>query len=218
LVISPSFSANRYSSVKRFAAQNYVRSFSEVLQALDMQTNDETRLRRLKWLCEQEGGVRAVAARADLGWQGLDQILKGVPLPERKDGVRMPRALGNEAARAIEAAFDLGRGWFDWPFDAVGFKSYERLNDVEKGFVQAQMANAIKECSRKRATRGVNLMDSQQGKLYRAPSPSTTSVVSAAVKGAPGKSKPSRFTPDTPDGGAGNERNKAGRLPRPRRG
>jgi hypothetical protein len=110
-----------------------------------METNDETRLRRLRALCVEHGGVKAVAEAAGLKWPNLDQVLKGTLLPERADGVRRPKSLGDESARAIEKAYDLGHGWFDWPFDAVDFKAYAKLNPIDQGYVQARMMAAIEE-------------------------------------------------------------------------
>jgi hypothetical protein len=110
-----------------------------------METNDERRKRRLALLCERSGGVRAVADKAGLGWEALDQVLKGTLLPPKSDGTRSPRSLGEPAARAIEEAFDLGTGWLDWPFDAVDFKRYAALSPTQKGVVQARMSDAIAE-------------------------------------------------------------------------
>jgi hypothetical protein len=118
-----------------------------------METNDERRRRKLATLCEQFGGVREVADRSGVAWATLDQILKGTLLPPKGDGSRSPRAMGDANARAIEESFGLGRGWFDWPFDAVDFKSYASLNDLERGYVQARMAAAIEECAAKHAKR-----------------------------------------------------------------
>lgn len=78
-----------------------------------VETNSERRLRKLKLLCATHGQTK-VAEAAGLKPIYLDQILKGVLLPPKKgDGSRSERALGDTAARAIEAAFLLGRGWFD---------------------------------------------------------------------------------------------------------
>lgn len=78
-----------------------------------METKRERRLRKLKALCEEKGGYAAVAAEANVNEAALDQILKGVLLPPRTDGTRNPRTLGDSSARAIEAAYNLGVGWFD---------------------------------------------------------------------------------------------------------
>lgn len=120
-----------------------------------METSDERRKRRLASLCEQYGGVRAVADLSGVAWATLDQILKGTLLPAKGDGSRSPRALGDANARAIEDAMKLGRGWFDWPFDTVDFKSYDALNDTERGYVQARMVAAIEECAAKKPTKRV---------------------------------------------------------------
>lgn len=79
-----------------------------------METSAERRRRKLAELCEQKG-LRAVAARAGVSAGSLDQIIKGVLLPPKKDGSRSPRSLGDDAARRIEDAERLGRGWFDEP-------------------------------------------------------------------------------------------------------
>jgi hypothetical protein len=116
-----------------------------------METNDERRKRRLAWLCEEHGGVHTVAEKAGVSWATLDQILKGALLPVRADGKRMPRSLGDENARAIEEAFGLGRGWFDWPFDAVDYTQYAALSPLEQGVVQGAMNQAIKDIAERKA-------------------------------------------------------------------
>jgi len=78
-----------------------------------VETSNERRLRKLKVLCAAHGLVQ-VAEKAGLKPVYLEQIIKGVLLPPKKgDGSRSERALGDSAARAIEGAYDLGRGWFD---------------------------------------------------------------------------------------------------------
>jgi len=116
-----------------------------VIEAL-MDTNDEVRRRRLARLCrEVDGGLPAIAAEAGLSAAALDQILKKVLLPEKEDGTRTPKALGDGAARKIEAAYALQDGWLDWPFEAVDYQSYARLTDLDRGVVQAYMMGAIKD-------------------------------------------------------------------------
>lgn len=78
-----------------------------------METKSDRRLRKLRQLADQHGGLRAIADKAKVSAASLDQIVKGVPLPPKKDGSRSPRSLGDSAAHAIEDAFQLGRGWFD---------------------------------------------------------------------------------------------------------
>ncbi len=78
-----------------------------------METNNERRLRKLIEVCAAHGGYVAVAKGAKLNPASLDQIIKRVPLPKKGDGSRSERALGDAAARAIEEAYKLGRGWFD---------------------------------------------------------------------------------------------------------
>lgn len=77
-----------------------------------METSAERRRRKLTWLCDKRG-LKQVAERAGLSPASLDQIIKGVLLPPKKDGSRNPRALGDDAARKIEDAEKLGTGWFD---------------------------------------------------------------------------------------------------------
>lgn len=85
-----------------------------LIKSISMETSAERRRRKLAQLCEQKG-LRAVAARAGVSAASLDQIIKGVLLPPKKDGSRSPRSLGDDAARRIEDAERLGRGWFDEP-------------------------------------------------------------------------------------------------------
>lgn len=126
-----------------------VASTSELLQAGRMDTNEEVRRRRLKQLCDANGGVKAVAAKADMHWQTLDQILNKRLLPAKADGTRSPRSLSGESARTLEAIYDLGEGWFDWPFDHVDFKPWAGLNSTQRVFVEAALASAIREASLK---------------------------------------------------------------------
>jgi hypothetical protein len=78
-----------------------------------VETNNERRLRKLTNLCSAHGGPAAVAKRSGLNPASLRQILNGIELPRKLDGSRSERGLGDPAARAIEEAYDLGRGWFD---------------------------------------------------------------------------------------------------------
>jgi SOS-response transcriptional repressor LexA len=81
-----------------------------------METRAQRRLRKLNELCtrhRERGGVAFVAELAGLSANTLDQVLKGALLPPKMDGTRSPRTLGDNAASAIEDAFELGRGWFD---------------------------------------------------------------------------------------------------------
>ncbi len=83
-----------------------------VIKTALMETSSERRRRKLAELCAQRG-LKPVAMRAGLSPATLDQIIKGVLLPPKRDGSRTPRSLGDEAARKIEDAESLGRGWFD---------------------------------------------------------------------------------------------------------
>jgi len=79
-----------------------------------METSSERRRRKLTDLCAASGSYVAVARAAGLSPVYLDQIIKGVLLPPKQgDGTRTPRTLGDTAARAIEGALALERGWFD---------------------------------------------------------------------------------------------------------
>lgn len=78
-----------------------------------METNDERRLRKLKELVTAKG-LDDVAEPAGLKPVYLQQIIRGVLLPHKKGGgPRSARSLGDPAARALEKAHGLGRGWFD---------------------------------------------------------------------------------------------------------
>lgn len=79
-----------------------------------METNTQRRTRKLIKLCESSG-TKNIAERSGLSVLYLDQIIKGVLLPVKKDGTRSERRLGDDAARKIEQAEGLGHGWFDQP-------------------------------------------------------------------------------------------------------
>ena len=113
-----------------------------------METNDARRKRKLAKLSKEKNGVRSVAEAAGLRWESLDQVLKGTLLPEKANGKREARGLGDPAARAIESAYGLGEGWFDWPFDFVDARRYDAITDEQKIFVQARMVQAIEECEK----------------------------------------------------------------------
>lgn len=115
-----------------------------------MDTNDEIRLQRLRQLCrETEGGVRAVAEKAKVkNWQTLDQIIKRVELPTKKDGTTSKRNLGTWLARQIEEKLDLGEGWFDWPFEGVDFKAWQALNEAQRIYVQGRLGEAVRDAAK----------------------------------------------------------------------
>lgn len=77
-----------------------------------METNSERRRRKLADLCSKRG-ITKVAGNAGLNWASLDQIIKKTLLPPKKDGTRSVKNLGDDAARKIERAEQLGEGWFD---------------------------------------------------------------------------------------------------------
>lgn len=81
-----------------------------------MESSAERRRRKLAALCEKHGRD-VVSRRSGTNPFALEQVIRRVPLPAKKDGTRSPRNLGDAAARAIEAAFGLGEGWFDTPDD-----------------------------------------------------------------------------------------------------
>lgn len=114
-----------------------------------MDTNEEVRRRRLKQLCDANGGVRAVAAKADMHWQSLDQVIKRVLLPKKADGTQSPRALGDAAARDLERAFGLGEGWLDWPFEHADFEQWAALDSFQRAFVEGQLSLALREAAEK---------------------------------------------------------------------
>jgi hypothetical protein len=117
--------------------------------AVQMDTNEEVRRRRLQQLCEANGGVRAVADKADLNWQSLDQVIKGVLLPPKKNGDRSARSLGTDNARTIEAAFSLAPGWLDWPFDHVDFHLWVKLDSFQRAVVEGKMSMVLAEAAEK---------------------------------------------------------------------
>lgn len=139
--------ASRYANFKQIARWCDFASSSDLLETV-MDTKDEIRRRRLKELCGSKGGVRAVAEKANVNWQSLDQILKGVLLPEKANGERSARALGDPLARKIEQAYDLGEGWFDWPFPGVDFKRWSALGASQRNYVVGRLAGLIEEAER----------------------------------------------------------------------
>ena len=94
-----------------------------------METASERRRRNLLALCKQFG-IDEVASRAGLSRAALDQIIKGVLLPAKRDGSRRTRSLGPVAARAIERAFGKPEGWLDSsaPASVAAFASRESLS------------------------------------------------------------------------------------------
>lgn len=159
----PALSANtfRSSGVKFFAMRHHSDSLhgvqrfaldirvSDTLEPGFMETKAERRLRKLKVLCAEHGGHTAIADKADVSEQYLDQILKGVLLPPKADGSRSPRTLGDAVARKIENKLNLGEGWFDtdehWPLPYVDQARYERLKPEDQLYVQAKVMAAIEE-------------------------------------------------------------------------
>ncbi len=91
--------------------QGLAPSYSKLLEGA-METGNDRRKRKLAALVG-EYGLAKVASQAKVNPAALDQVLKGVLLPAKADGSRSARSLGDAAARRIEAAFQLGSGWFD---------------------------------------------------------------------------------------------------------
>ena len=77
-----------------------------------MQTAEERRKAKLEELCGTYG-VDVVARCGNASAEYIKQILAGTLGPRRQDGSRVPRHVGTEMARAIEAGFGLERGWMD---------------------------------------------------------------------------------------------------------
>lgn len=82
--------------------------------------------------------------------QNLDHVIKR----RRQSGTRRGAddrplvQLGDKVARQIEAAYDLGEGWFDWPFEGVDFKTFASLNIVQRAIVEGQLIVAIREAAK----------------------------------------------------------------------
>jgi hypothetical protein len=122
-----------------------------------VETNNERRLRKLKLLCSTHG-LANVAGKAGLKPVYLEQIIKGVKLPPKKeDGSRSERALGDSAARAIEEAYQLGRGWFDndeeeatmSPKELELLGLFRQLNDeVTQGLIVEGVRDALADRAR----------------------------------------------------------------------
>lgn len=114
-----------------------------------METSDERRKRKLKWLCASEGrSIESVAEVADVSPEAIDQIIKGTLLPKKKDGTQSARNLGDPVARKIELALNLGRGWFDaddlaWPFPKIERKRFEDLEPDQRIEIQGVVRDRI---------------------------------------------------------------------------
>lgn len=111
-------------------------------------TNDEVRRRRLVQLSGLiAGGLVAIAEKAQVSAQNLDHVIKR----RRQSGTRRASEdkplvqLGDKIARRIEAAYGLGEGWFDWPFERVDFASYAALDADQRLIVQGRMIAAIEQ-------------------------------------------------------------------------
>jgi hypothetical protein len=157
--------------------------------AVQMDTNEEVRRRRLQQLCEANGGVRAVADKADLNWQSLDQVIKGVRLPAKADGTRSPRALGTDNARTIEAAFSLAPGWLDWPFDHVDFHLWVKLDSFQRAVVQGKMSMVLAEAAEKSVPADVRQQPVGDKKVEQHYPPLPRTEAKAAYERAYGQAK-----------------------------
>lgn len=146
--------ANRYLVRKAPVAIRIVKlarkAGSDLLEIGPMETAGERRRRKLARLCEMHGRDK-VAQLSGTNPFALEQVIKGTLLPPKKDGSRSARNLGDAAARAIEAAFDLGEGWFDAPDevetlspDALNVaRAYDKMTPAEKARLDRLMAAAL---------------------------------------------------------------------------
>ena len=113
-VVMESHESDCSESLRDAQAIRYVGVCASVANNPSMETCPERRRRKLGELCPTFGGLAVIAEKALLNPVYLDQILKGTLLPPKKgDGTRTPRTLGDSAARAIEGALGLERGWLD---------------------------------------------------------------------------------------------------------
>lgn len=121
-----------------------------------METNAERRRRKLRTLVTKHGGYPALGALVGLSAESLEQVVKGTLLPPKKGGgERTPRGIGDSAARAIEGALNLERGWFDNDPEAVDMTApellllgYFRLLDDK---MQALVIENVREAAERRA-------------------------------------------------------------------
>ncbi len=145
--------AIRYRFRKGAEANRFVKMGArecEMLEAPDMETAGDRRRRKLALLCDMHGRD-TVAELSGTNTFALEQVLKRVLLPPKKDGTRSPRHLGDKAARAIEYAFRLGEGWFDAPDDVEAFspealtlaRAYEKMTPSERSRLGHLLAAAL---------------------------------------------------------------------------
>lgn len=127
-------------------ANRFCAGQSDWLKRPSMETNEDRRRRKLGELCLRHGRDD-VAEAAGLSVEYLDQIIKGVKLPPKKDGTRSQRELGDSAARRIESAFSLAVGWLDsdWPFPLVNQQRWEALPPEHRGYIQHAINRALDE-------------------------------------------------------------------------
>lgn len=109
--------------------------------------NAEVRRKRLAFLIAQVGGLEVVAAAAAVSGAYLDHILRRrkTSRARESDGQYKTASLGDDVAKRIEEAFGLDPGWLDWPFQAVPFRAWARLEEPDRWFVQAGFLAAIKD-------------------------------------------------------------------------
>jgi hypothetical protein len=119
----------------------------EDLEEAGSLTNAEVRRRRLMQLAaEVDGGLKAIAAAAEVSAQNLDHIIKRRRQSKpRADGSQPLVAMGDQLARDIERAAGKPPGWLDWPFEHVPFEAFAALNQFQQAAVEGQMMAAIKE-------------------------------------------------------------------------
>jgi hypothetical protein len=102
--------AIRYKNCKRFA------KYDELLSARtpNMETKGDRRRRKLIELVDTvDGGLPAIADRAECSVGSLQQLIDVTPLPTKKDGTWSRKQMGDVTAQRIEDAFNYPRGWFD---------------------------------------------------------------------------------------------------------
>lgn len=80
--------------------------------AMSSETASERRKRKLIDLCNTHG-LQHVASESKVSAAYLDQIIKGALLPEKSDGSRSQRNVGDPLARKIEDGMGFATGWFD---------------------------------------------------------------------------------------------------------
>jgi hypothetical protein len=102
--------AIRYRFDKRFA------KYDKKLPARTpiMETKGDRRRRKLIELADTvDGGLPAIADRANCSVASLQQLIDVTLMPIKKDGTRSRKLMGDLTAERIEDALNYPRGWFD---------------------------------------------------------------------------------------------------------